>query len=87
MESNVSRRITAGVQAVVPKVIQRDNWFGRNKTKVVGVLLIALGSLQANASFMQSVLSPKQFSWFMVGAGVLVAVLGFLNNPPTGDEP
>lgn len=55
-------------------------WIYNNKTKLTGGVLVAVGAMQANATAMQALLSPGHFAWFTVGAGVLVAVLGFLNS-------
>jgi len=51
-----------------------------NKTKLTGLLLVVIGALQTNATALQSLLTADQFAWFTVGAGVLVAVLGFMNS-------
>lgn len=51
----------------------------RHKTKITGLMLVVIGALQANAPAMQALMTPRQFAWFMVLAGVLVAILGFLN--------
>lgn len=60
-------------------------FLNRNKTKLTGCLLVGLGSLQANSTLLQGVLNPQQFAWVMAGAGVLVAMLGFLNTPKPQD--
>lgn len=55
-----------------------------NKTKITGAALVALGSLQANSEAMRAIMTPEQFAWFTVLAGVFVALLGFINsNKPT----
>ncbi len=51
-----------------------------HKTKVSGYLLIVVGALQTNSSAVQSLISPKQFSLFTVGAGILIAVIGHMNS-------
>jgi len=50
-----------------------------HKTKITGALLVVAGALQANASTIQGMVSPKGYAWFTVGVGCLVALLGFLN--------
>jgi hypothetical protein len=55
-------------------------WFYNHKTKITGLLMVVIGSLQANSAVLEQLLSPKQFAWFTVGAGVVVAGLGFLNS-------
>lgn len=57
------------------------HFLNANKTKLTGLALVAIGSLQANSAMVQTLLSPNEYAWFTVGAGVLVATLGFLNNP------
>ena len=51
-----------------------------HKTKVVGFLLMVIGSLQTNAATVQSMMSAKHFAWFTILIGAVVAVLGFLNS-------
>jgi hypothetical protein len=51
-----------------------------HKTKITGMLLVACGAVQANATSIQEVVSPHTYAWFTVGIGVLVAVLGFVNS-------
>ena len=51
-----------------------------HKTKIVGLLLAALGSVQANSGAIQSIISPQHFAYLTIGAGVLVAILGFINS-------
>jgi hypothetical protein len=51
-----------------------------HKTKITGALLVLIGALQANSQTIQGLVSPETFAWFTVGAGALVAVLGFLNS-------
>lgn len=53
----------------------------RHKTKITGALLVIIGSLQANATFMQELLSPRAYAMFTIAAGMFVALLGFLNAP------
>ena len=51
-----------------------------HKTKIVGGLIVISGALQANSTAVQSLLSPREYAWFTVGIGVVVAILGFLNS-------
>lgn len=51
-----------------------------HRTKIVGGILVIAGALQANASSIQSVVSPHAFAWFTVGIGCVVGLLGFLNS-------
>lgn len=54
-------------------------WLNQHKTKITGFFLVIAGSLQANTTMLQSVMTPAQFAWFTVGVGCLVAALGFIN--------
>lgn len=54
-------------------------WLNDHKTKITGFLLVVAGSLQANTTMLQSVLTPAQFAWFTVIIGCIVAALGFIN--------
>lgn len=59
-------------------------WVYNNKTKITGGALVVIGSMQANSEAMRAIMSPEQFAWFTVLAGVFVALLGFVNsNKPT----
>lgn len=51
-----------------------------HKTKIVGGLLVLAGAMQANASSIQQLVSPKEFAWFTVGIGCVVGLLGFINS-------
>ncbi len=52
----------------------------RHPTKITGLALALVGSLQAQANTIQSFMTPKHFAVFTVCAGVVVAVLGFINS-------
>ena len=60
-------------------------------TRITGLLLVIVGSLQANSEVFRSLLSPTQYGLFTIGTGVVVAALGFLNagrakNGVAGDD-
>lgn len=48
-------------------------------TRITGMLLVIVGSLQANSAVFQELLSPTQYGMFTIATGVIVAGLGFLN--------
>jgi hypothetical protein len=50
-----------------------------HKTKLVGVVSIICGTLQASGQ-LQSLLSPDQYGWLTIVLGVGTAVCGFLNS-------
>ena len=52
----------------------------RHKTKITGALIAMFGVVQANALALQAALSPQAYARTMIGAGMLVALLGFLNS-------
>lgn len=50
-----------------------------NKTKITGFLLVVVGSLQANAAMVETLLTERQFALFTIIVGCIVAGLGFIN--------
>ena len=52
----------------------------KHPTKITGFMLATVGALQAQASTLQSFLSPRHFAYFTVGAGIVVSILGFINS-------
>ncbi len=57
-------------------------WLNQHKTKITGAVLVAIGAVQANATMLQPLMSPRAYALSMVVAGVVVAVLGFMNSRP-----
>ena len=60
-------------------------WLYSHKTKITGGLLVVAGAVQASATTIQPVVSPKAYAMFTVGVGALVALLGFLNSKSNDD--
>jgi hypothetical protein len=56
-----------------------------HKTKLVGVVSIICGTLQASGQ-LQSLLSPDQYGWLTIVLGVGTAVCGFLNSAKAQEE-
>jgi hypothetical protein len=56
-----------------------------HKTKLVGVVSIICGTLQASGQ-LQSLLSPDQYGWLTIVLGVGTAVCGFLNSSKSEDD-
>lgn len=56
------------------------NFLNQHKTKITGLLIALIGALQANSAVIQTLVTPEQFAWFTVGAGVFVALLGVVNS-------
>jgi hypothetical protein len=57
-----------------------------HKTKLVGLLLVTAGALQATSPQVQMVISPKAFAVFTIVTGLVVAVLGFVNTQLAKDD-
>lgn len=54
-------------------------FLNRHKTKLTGLVLVVLGSIQANITALQALLTPREFAWSTVMIGAIVAAIGFLN--------
>jgi len=52
----------------------------RHPTKITGGALALVGAIQAQATTIQTFMTPKHFAVFTVGAGVVVSILGFINS-------
>lgn len=76
-------KVTAVVQNVTPAALSADNWFGRNKTKILGLLVITVGYLQlpANLDVLLEYVGPRFFPLVNMGLGLAALWVGFLNNP------
>lgn len=59
----------------------KNSFADRHKTKITGLALVLVGSLQASSAAFQTLLTPTQYAMFTIAMGLLVALLGFLNNP------
>lgn len=57
------------------------SFLNANKTKLIGVVLVALSYVQTNPA-LKDLVSDKTYAWTMLIVGLLVIVFGFLNNPP-----
>ncbi len=62
------------------------NILNKHKTKITGMLLVLVGSLQASSTSVQALLSPRQYALFTILIGLVVALLGFLNNPSNEEK-
>lgn len=54
-----------------------------NKTKVLGLAIITVSFIQADAGLVD-LLGPVAFAWTMRVCGLLALWFGFLNNPEKG---
>lgn len=83
MESNISKSISAGVQAITPNALQGDTWFGRNKTKLLGLLGLTASFVLGDTTLADDI-SPEVYKWVIRGFSLVTLYLGFLNNPKEG---
>lgn len=58
----------------------------RSKTIWLGLLLVILGALYDNFSYLQEVISPQWYGIILVTIGVLVAILRFVTTLPLEDK-
>lgn len=54
-------------------------WLNTHKTKLTGLLLVILGSVQANLTMLQSSLNPHTYAMLTIIIGAGVAAIGFWN--------
>ena len=55
-------------------------WWLHHKTKSLGFLMVVVGAAQSNINQIQQYIPPKDYGFIMVGLGVVVAILGFVNS-------
>lgn len=58
----------------------------RSKTIWLGLLLVILGALYDNFSYLQDVIHPQWYGIILVAIGVAVAVLRFVTTMPLEDK-
>ena len=58
----------------------------RSKTIWLGLLLVILGALYDNFSYLQSIIHPQWYGIILVVIGVAVAVLRFVTTLPLEDK-
>ena len=58
----------------------------RSKTIWLGLLLVILGAVYDNFSYLQDVIKPELYGIILVIIGVLVAVLRFVTTLPLEDK-
>ncbi len=58
----------------------------RSKTIWLGLLLVILGALYDNFSYLQEVIHPEWYGIILVTIGVLVAILRFVTTLPLEDK-
>lgn len=61
-------------------------WLNAHKTKLLGFCLVILGALQANMEALRDVMSVRAFAWLVVGLGMGVAAVGFINTQLLGSR-
>jgi hypothetical protein len=55
-------------------------WINANKTKLLGVLIIIVSFIQADAGLVD-LIGATAYAWTMRVCGLLALIFGFLNNP------
>lgn len=58
-----------------------------HKTKLTGLILTIVSTIQANTDVLQSVLSPKAFAWLTAAIGAVVTAIGFVNSSHQDNSP
>jgi hypothetical protein len=71
------------VQAATPNAMQADNWFGNNKTKILGLATLTVGYLQlpANLAVIQGLVGEAAMPVATMVLGLFALWFGFLNSP------
>jgi hypothetical protein len=62
------------------------NFLKTHPQKLTGLLLVVIGSVQANLTMLQPLVSPKAFAVGTMITGALVAALGFINTTKKEDQ-
>lgn len=85
---DLSTKVTTAVQNATPQVLNADNFFGRNKTKLLALAIITVNYLQlpANAAILAEHVGESFFALVNMGLGLVALWLGFLNNPEPTKE-
>lgn len=58
----------------------------RSKTIWLGLLLVILGALYDNFSYLQEIIEPKVYGITLVIIGIIVAILRFVTTLPLEDK-
>jgi hypothetical protein len=58
----------------------------KSKTMWFSLLLVIVGSLYDNFSYLQNIIDPKYYGSILVTIGIICAVLRFLTTQPLEDE-
>ena len=58
----------------------------KSRTMWFSLLLVIVGSLYDNLSYLQNVIDPKYYGITLVTIGIICAILRFLTTKPLGDE-
>ena len=60
--------------------------FMKSRTMWFSFLLVVLGALLDNFSYLQNVIDPKYYGVILVIIGIIVAVLRFITTQPMSDK-
>jgi len=58
----------------------------RSKTMLVFLLIDVIGIVQVNADFLSTLMTPKQFGWFIIGIAVVGKVLRLVTTTDIKDK-
>lgn len=57
-----------------------------SKTMWFALLLVILGALMDNLSYLQSIIDPQYYGVIMIAIGIVVAILRFISTEAIGKE-
>lgn len=58
----------------------------KSKTMWFALLLVVLGALMDNLSYLQSIIDPQYYGLIMIAIGIIVAILRFVSTETIGQE-
>ena len=58
----------------------------KSKTMWFSLLLVILGALMDNISYLQNIIDPKYYGILLVAIGIIVAILRFITTQPIEDK-
>ena len=58
----------------------------KSKTMWFSLLLVILGALMDNISYLQNIIDPKYYGILLVAIGIVVAILRFITTQPINEK-
>jgi lysozyme family protein len=80
-QSEISAQTTELVRNATPQAFQADNFFNRNKQKLLALAGLTVSFLMSDPTLPED-LDPRVFSWTVRILAILGLWFAFLNNPP-----